>query len=91
MRKIAYNMCTAFKEGHKERTLNSAFEKDKEDKIKKYSKHHTEINSLKDTVSTQSCKSLPLMKEPLTPSFGHFHIKLDDFDPLRLLGKGKMG
>ena len=44
--------------------------------------------SLKDTVSTESCKSVTVLSERTKP---FDRVRLDELDPLRMLGEGKLG
>lgn len=61
----------------------------KED-TKRNSRLAHEGQSLKDTVSTNSCKSMHFSSEQLPP-LGQARVKLDDLDPIKLLGHGNLG
>lgn len=50
----------------------------------------SDTRSLKDTISTESCKSLKSIDQISTTSI-HEKIKLDDFDILKYLAEGKSG
>jgi hypothetical protein len=64
---------------------------DKSDKIKRLYKMISDSKSLKDTISTESCKSLKSMDQISTTSIYHDKLKLEDFEIIKYLAEGKFG
>jgi len=51
----------------------------------------SETQSLKDTISTESGRSLRLMTEQMLPMLNQDRPKLEDFEVIKLLGEGRFG
>jgi hypothetical protein len=88
-RKMAYNMLKIQENGNEERERRGRGEAEKLEKTRRLYRMMSDSHSLKDTISTESCKSLKLLDE-------HFgtaqeRVKLDDLEILKYLAEGKFG
>ena len=64
---------------------------ERSDKIRRLFKMISDSKSLKDTISTESCKSLKSLDQISSTSISPERVKLDDFQILKYLAEGKFG
>jgi hypothetical protein len=64
---------------------------DRSDKMKRLYKMISDSKSLKDTISTESCKSLKSIDQISSTSISPEKVRLDDFQILKYLAEGKFG